>query len=300
MRSAVLVALLAACHHPTPQHVAPADTDVDGGVDACAGPSTQPGQISWIITFSNVQLLSAQSNDAAQLALAYFNDPRTFLIVNANNAASAQATLPNATLTVGFADFTNRLQPALTANTIPAGVTAIYYDSEKWSFTPVYEQQDPVTYYAMAANAVHAAGYQFLAVPATDLVKAIEPTYTGTIYPEFLNLGIPGAAATYADVYEMQSQGSQRNLSVFTPFVQNAAAQALAANPSVRVLAGLSTNPSSGTPTAQELYDALMSTLGTAEGYWLNVPAPGPQCPMCMPQRPDLAVALLQMLSQHC
>jgi hypothetical protein len=73
-----------------------------------------------------------------------------------------------------------------------------------------------------------------------------------------------------------------------------------ATNPAVRVLAGLSTNPSSGDPTAQQLVDAVVATLGVVEGYWLNVPAPGPYCPACNPQRPDLAVALLQLLRQRC
>jgi hypothetical protein len=265
------------------------------------GPSTAPGNISWIVSYPTTQLIAQQSSQAAQLVQAYFNDARTFLVVRADDIAAAQMTFPKATLTEGFTDYTDDLAPALANGSIPAGVKAIYYDSEHWGLTPTFEQTSPKMYYAMAAQAVHDKGYQLLAVPATDLVGAIEPNFHGSsIYSEFLNLGIAGDAAKLADVYEMQSQGSERALDVFAPFVQNAARQARGANPQVRLLAGISTNPSSGDPTATELLAAVLTALGSVEGLWLNVPAPGKYCPACGTPRPDLAAALLVLLSQRC
>ncbi len=295
MRIAVgLIAFVLGCSggsSPTSADLARAEPD--------AGPSTAPGQISWIVSVAAVQAIAQQGAEASALAQAYFDDARTFVVVDANDVATGRQLLPHATLTQGFTDFTSGLAPALQNGTLLSGVAAVYYDAEHWSFTPMNEQQDPSVYYAMAAQLAHANGYSFLAVPATDLVKSLEPNYAGSIYPEFVQLGIPGDAAKFADVYEMQSQGSEMALDVFTPFVEDAAAQAHAANSSVHVLAGLSTNPSSGDPTAQQLLDAVLATRGTVEGYWLNVPAPGPYCPSCNPQRPDLAAALLALLASH-
>jgi hypothetical protein len=265
------------------------------------GPSTAPGHISWIVTFTAAQLIAQQSTQAAQLVHAYFDDACTFLVVRPDNIDAAKAMLPKATLTQGFTDYTNDLAPTLARGGILSGVRAIYYDSENWPFTPPVEQQQPAKYYALAAEAVHDKGYQFLAVPATDLVNVLEPNEDqDTDYDDFIELNLAGDTAKTADVYEVQSQGSERALGVFTPFVQQAAMQARDANRPVRLLAGLSTNPSSGDPTADELLAAVLATLGTVEGYWLNVPAPGPDCPKCHPQRPDLAAALLALLNRRC
>jgi hypothetical protein len=62
-----------------------------------------------------------------------------------------------------------------------------------------------------------------IATPATDLVQTLAPgTPTGRRYVEFLRLGIAAAAARYADVYEVQAQGSEADLSEHIKFVRAA------------------------------------------------------------------------------
>jgi hypothetical protein len=41
---------------------------------------------------------------------------------------------------------------------------------------------------------------------------------------------------------------------------------------------------------------AVAATGGAVDGYWLNIPGPGPQCPTCGPPNPGIALAFLRKL----
>ena len=191
------------------------------------------------------------------------------------------------------------LKKALDGGKLPKEVKAILYDNESWEFTPPEEQHNIEKFEKLAAEAVHSHGLIFIATPAADLTRVLSPHLTGSRYDEFLRLGIAGAAAKYADVYEIQAQGSLGNLELYTRFVKGAAAQARSANPKVTIFAGLSTNPSGKHVTPKDLYDAVMATRGDVAGYWLNIPSGGAACPRCGEAQPQVAVELVRMLGAH-
>jgi hypothetical protein len=56
------------------------------------------------------------------------------------------------------------------------------------------------------------------------------------------------------------------------------------------VLAGLSTNPPGEPVDSQQLTAAIQATKSIVDGYWLNIPGQGPQCPTCNAARPDIAI----------
>jgi hypothetical protein len=189
------------------------------------------------------------------------------------------------------------VKQALEEGQVPADVKAIIYDNESWKFTPAEEQHDLDRFEKLVADVIHRFGRTFIATPAADLVPVLSPSVQkGGRYDEYLRLGIAKSAARFADVYEIQAQGSEDNLELYTRFVKGAAAQARAANPKVLVFAGLSTNPSGKKVTAQHLYDAVQATRAFVDGYWLNIPAGGAYCPRCGEAQPQVAVELLRLL----
>jgi hypothetical protein len=176
----------------------------------------------------------------------------------------------------------------------------VLYDDESWCFTPKGEKSSPSAMHAAeeaAAQAVHAAGLQLLAAPAQDIVTSMG-TFSGDLWDRYLRLGLAGIAAKHADAFEVQSQALQPVRSDFVAFVREAAAQARTANPKVKVLAGLTTNPASGNvPTAYDLCELVMATRAYADGYWLNLPKQGTYCPSCSPDpHADVGVELLRRL----
>jgi hypothetical protein len=100
--------------------------------------------------------------------------------------------------------------------------------------------------------------------------------------------------AKVADVVELQAQSLERDPGTYTSFLRAAAAQARAASPGVTVLAGLSTNPPGAAVAARQLTAAIQGTRGLVDGYWMNIPGQGSQCPGCNSPRPDLARAALR------
>ncbi len=97
-----------------------------------------------------------------------------------------------------------------------------------------------------------------------------------------------------ADVIEVQAQSLERSAATYAAFVREAAGQARAANPGVSVLAGLSTNPPGPVVTSQQLAAAMQASHSSVDGYWLNIPSPGPRCPTCNPPRPEVGIAALR------
>jgi hypothetical protein len=112
----------------------------------------------------------------------------------------------------------------------------------------------------------------------------------------FLDLNLAGQMAQAADYVELQSQSLERNTATYSRFVHTAASQARAANPQVKVLAGLSTNPSGPPVSVEQLIAAYNATRSTVDGYWLNIPSPGPYCRRCNARRSDIGIQTLLSL----
>jgi hypothetical protein len=258
------VLLLAAC--------APAGS----GSQLTGSPSPAPARTyTWMTAYSAVQRLE-QVDASDTLAKTYFDNAHTYLLgAGAPNFPTQWRSIPAVT----FASYA-AMQKAFASHTIPASVKAVVYDNEAWSFTPAQEQRQPGLYDQLAAELAH----------------VINPA-GGNSYQNFLRLGIAGAAARSADVYEIQAQGSELHTSTYVNFVRQAAEQARAANAHVIVLAGLSTNPGGQHVTGEDLYRAVMATQSMVSGYWLNIPAGGQYCPRCGTPQPQVAVDFLKRLS---
>jgi hypothetical protein len=175
---------------------------------------------------------------------------------------------------------------------------AILYDNEAWQFTPQEEQDDLADYAQRFADLAHQKGYLAIVTPAINLVRT-KGTPGEKRFDTFLRLNVPAAAAKYADVYEIQAQGSQVPANVFASYVTMAARQARAANPKVLVLAGISTGPSGQKMSAGEIVAAINATRTVVDGYWFNVPQQSEYCPKCGEFRPDLAIDVLHQIQSR-
>jgi hypothetical protein len=183
------------------------------------------------------------------------------------------------------------LHAALAGDELAAGVEAVLYDCESWQFTPLVEQQRVGYYTDQAAALARASGQRLIAAPAVSLVKVLAPG-TGDRYDRFIEAGIARSAAA-ADIVDIQAQNAERDPVRYARFVGAAAAQVRVANPSAVVIAGLSTNPPGAPVYAEMLTDAICSVSGLVQGFWLNVPDPGPHCPTCNPAAPQVGIAAL-------
>ncbi len=198
-----------------------------------------------------------------------------------------------ATIAVTFSAVA-QLTAALTGGQLPAGTRAILYDPEVWSFTPADEQRDPVAAAATAAQLAHARGLQLIVSPALDLTTVMAAASSASRWQQFLDLQLAAKIAKVADIIDLQAQSLERSVATYATFVKAAAAQARSANPEVTVLAGLSTNPPGAAVDSQQLVAAIQASRTTVDGYWLNIPTPGPRCPGCGPARPDVGIATLR------
>lgn len=242
----------------------------------------------------------------------FLNSKGSIQIALANGKYSSHA--PEAIKAVTFADETQLAQAVATGtcsgdqsypDCLPEGTGAVLYDAESWQHTPEVQKESVAalrTYYHRAAEAAHAHKPRLLliATPATDLVDVLSP---GLPFPErydkFIQLGIAAAAARYADVYESQGQGLEDwedNPSAYASFTQRAAQQASGANPKVRNLGGLSTNPNGKEKSAEVLLAAAQASAGSVAGWWINDPSHGPKCEGCKGPFPEMIVDFLKGL----
>jgi hypothetical protein len=246
-----------------------------GGVTWPAGSSAG---IIWVLERPALTALRGAGMAEVDLA-ALFNNANTY-VVGGFDSAQRTATVTN--LDNENAD-------------IPAGTTALLYDDEHWPLTPLAQQRDPGGYGAQALRLAHDKGMVLIATPATDLVEVLDPGGTGSADQRFLALDVIASVARDADMVDIQAQGLEGS-TMYERFVTAVARQARAANPRVKVLAGISTNPSGRTISAQTLARDADEVRGVVDGYWLNIPSAGPACPRCGVARPEVAVPWLDAL----
>jgi hypothetical protein len=150
------------------------------------------------------------------------------------------------------------------------------YDPEHWATTPPAEQRDPVAATRLFAALGHRLGVRVLVTPGLNLVSVPggscvrRPGETSTA--AFLRCDVIGRMAPFVDLIEVQAQSLQHDANAYAAFVEQAAAQARAANTDVTVIAGLTTGHSF---TASEMYAAWNAVRGTVDGYYLSISGNG-------------------------
>jgi hypothetical protein len=177
----------------------------------------------------------------------------------------------------------------LRAELIPPDVRAVMYDPEYWDPTPTAEQRDPVVAMRAFTSLARAHGYLVILTPHPNLTAVPGAACTRapdeSIQAAFLRCRIASVAAREADVVEIQGQFLETDPGAYRAFVSRAAAQARAANPAVRVIAGLSTN---FTSDPQVLLAAWEAVRDVVDGHYMAVPEG---------IRPEVATSFLQLVA---
>jgi hypothetical protein len=226
---------------------------------------------TWIITNHALNQITVNSKAIAAIS----NDTIYSPGYNPKNATALERTLhiiPTKTY-----QSEAKLASDMNSNKIPSYVKAILYDNEPWSLTPSSEKIDPVTYYQQAYNLSHSHNYTFIAAPVPN-----------SLDPEI---------AKYADIVDVQAQYAQSSTPTYLSAVSTVIKQAVTANPKAIIMSGISTNPSNGDPTPEQLLDIAHATYsGLVKGWWLNIPGQGTACPKCQLPQPETAINFLIML----
>jgi hypothetical protein len=177
---------------------------------------------------------------------------------------------------VGTAFFTSYAQfiGRLRRHAIPAGVRAVAYDPELWQATPFIERLDPERYMALFAAAAHRHGYAAILMPGRDLLAAASPCRQQpgeNLDAAFLRCGLAGATARLSQIFEIQTAPIELRGAELHSFAAACAKQARAANPSVVLIATLSTQPGTGWVSAWQLSRAAAAVRPFVQGFQLNL-----------------------------
>jgi hypothetical protein len=169
-------------------------------------------------------------------------------------------------------------------------IRAVLYDPEGWSLTPPAERRDVTAYMERFSTLARRHGWKVILTPSNDLMN-LQDKLKGETNPQaYVRYRIAESAARHADIVEVQAQTLEQNPAAYREYVRRTRAQAVAANPRVVFLSGLTTNLQ-GTPVSgPTLHDAATSVRGLVDGFFLNVPRAAPS--------PANGVTLLRMLSE--
>lgn len=169
-----------------------------------------------------------------------------------------------------YAQFIGRLQ----RHAIPAGVRAVAYDPELWQATPFIERSDPGRYMALFAAAAHRHGYAAILMPGRDLLAAAGSCRQQpgeNLDAAFLRCGLAGASARLSQIFEIQTAPIELRGTELRSFAAACAKQARAANPSVVLIATLSTQPGTGRASSGQLSRAAAAVRPFVQGFQLNM-----------------------------
>jgi hypothetical protein len=221
---------------------------------------------NWITTGWNVHQLN-QLDPAT--AAHFFNTPSSF--GTGPNASTSPindgfAAVP-ALVYQSYAKFASDIA----SHAISSSYQWVMYDPEKWSLTPLNEQQDPVQYMRRFGQLAHQHGLKVIATPGRDLglvTGAACPKARGEKLDQwYLSCDLAGAAAASSDLLVVQTQADTVDLAAFDQLYTGARSQAKAANPRVIVDAAVSTTY--GTPAQM----AAAAESAAADGIYITATA---------------------------
>jgi hypothetical protein len=169
-----------------------------------------------------------------------------------------------------YADFLGKLQ----RHAIPAGVRAVAYDPELWRATPFAERIDPGRYMRLFAAAAGRHGYATIMMPGRDLLsvaRSCQQQDGEDLDAAFLRCGLAGESARLAQVFEIQTAPVELSTAEVRGFAAACARQARAANPSVVLIATLSTQPGARAVSGWQLAQAAAALRPFVQGFQLNM-----------------------------
>lgn len=250
------------------------------GADSPETPQTNAGrpapQFIWLIANGSARSLCKAN---AALAKSTFNHPSTYI------GSGGIPDLPEASAMWTFASFA-AFQAKVKAGALGANTKAVMYDPEGWKETPPNEQQNVGRYLQQFCELAHQHGWLAITTPSVDLMTAknerraeVYPHPGKTIQEAYLDYNLAALAARYADFTEIQAQALQLEPAKYADFVKRAKAQALAANPKVKFLSGLSAYRNKSISPA-ELCAAANSVRDVVDGFYLavkNMDSPNPE-----------------------
>ena len=196
---------------------------------------------------------------------------RTTIVLAPGSPAltSADAAVGTAFFT-SYAEFIGRLQ----RHAIPPGVRAVAYDPELWQATPFVERLDPGRYMALFAGAAHRHGYAAILMPGRDLLAAAGSCRQQPgedLDAAFLRCGLAGKGARLSQVFEIQTAPVELSSTELRGFAAACAKQARAANPSVVLVATLSTQAGTRWVNGWQLARAAAAVRPYVQGFQLNM-----------------------------
>jgi hypothetical protein len=165
------------------------------------------------------------------------------------------------------------------AGAIPSYIRVAHYDNEKWSATPLVEQQHPSLYEMKFCQVAHAHGLLCATGPARDLCPVAYPG-SGSLDNCYLSHDMAGDAARYADYTDIQGQVNElQGTSAYAAFIASAAAQAKAANPRNITLGNLSATPAGGSVSPSAMSADASAVFGAdasqVAGFYLTITSTG-------------------------
>jgi hypothetical protein len=242
--------------------------------------------VTWVLAQSSLSnLLSADPTIATRI----FDHPYVYVTATPGSSDPVPPgwrSMP----TVNFKSYA-AFAAAVSAGTMPSWTKAVLYDPEAWSQTPFIEQTNVGYYMQQFSRLAHSHGWRVIMMPGTDLMNIYHKLPGETNPQAFIRHNIAGAAARYADVSEAQSQTIETNPGAYNWFLTRARSQALAANPHVVFLGGLTANILGTTASADVMYYAALSVTSVVDGFFLNVSKNAPD--------PVNAAQFLQQLAAY-
>jgi hypothetical protein len=193
---------------------------------------------------------------------------RTTIVLNPA-LATTQAAIGTAFFT-SYADFAGELQ----RHAVPAGVRAVAYDPELWRATPLAERIDPQRYMRLFAAAAQRHGYATILMPGRDLLAGAGPCRQRDgedLDAAFVRCGLAGEGARLSQIFELQTAPVELSSTELRGFAAACARQARAANPSVVLIATLSTQPGGTWVSGWQLARAAAALRPFVQGFQLNM-----------------------------
>jgi len=269
-----------------------------GGLIISHHDSSVPG---WIIDGSQLQSLMAYS--PSTLPKTYFDTRNTFVL---KETAAGPAYIPagwRSRAGVHYTSYSTHdcsdvcypfMKDLASGSLRSKPKPTVMYDDEHWGRTPGAEQFNPCGYMEKFVTTAHQNGLTTILAPDQDLAEpGISTHYQGgesENWQTYLRLGLASCAAkTGTEWYHIMSQPfeahwcgnllgkCQSSESDFVNFVTQAALQARAVNPKLKISDGLSTNPNyfgyfRGAETlARVMYRDYADVRQTVDAVWMNI-----------------------------